>query len=96
MSPLLEQRVAAIEKTLGEVLSVVRVTQSLTAAKHGTDGWVSKEILMVLTGFNSDTINTYVSQGKILKRGNIYSYRSYLEYLEVYKPRKVPLARRTL
>lgn len=88
MNQALEQKVAAIEKTLAEVLQVVRVTHSLAAAKQGMDGWVSKEILMVLTGFSSKSVNTYVSSGKILKRGNLYSYRSYLEYLEIYPKRK--------
>lgn len=83
-----EKRLEAIEKTLGEVSRKLTIVQSFAAMQQSHESWVSKEVLCALIGLSSESVNTYVTQGKIKKRGTLYSYRSYLEYLEVYKTRK--------
>lgn len=49
--------------------------------------WVSKQVFMAITGWDSRTINNYVSQRKIRKKGNLYSLKSYSQYCEVYDRR---------
>jgi len=60
----------------------LQILKAMMAAKNLT--WVTKDMMIALTGFKSATIDTYASTGKIVKRGNLYSYRSYLEFCGIF------------
>ena len=77
MSPVMEEKIVARLEVI-EGLLVGKVTN-----------WVPKKILEVLTGLSSKSIDN-LSCGKnkkIIKKGNLYSYRSYLEYCEIREAR---------
>ena len=43
---------------------------------------VSKRIICIRLGLKSRTIDSYVNAGKILKIGNLYSFKAHIEYLK--------------
>lgn len=69
-----------------QILTRLDFLESLFVGKFKV--WVPKEMLIRLTGLKGGTINTYVSEGKIKKAGNLYSYQSYLEYIESHDRRE--------
>lgn len=44
--------------------------------------WLPKRLMMLATGMASGTLDNYVSSGRIEKKGMLYSYKSYIEYIE--------------
>lgn len=60
------------QKILGEI----GLVQAMLASKMD---WVSKDVIVKLTGLHPLTINNMVSQKRIIKRGLLYSYRSFVE-----------------
>jgi hypothetical protein len=71
---------------LDRILSELQILKSLVASKENT--WLPKNIMTTLTGLKSSTLNNMASQGKILKKWNLYSYKSYLEYCEIIQESK--------
>jgi hypothetical protein len=70
---------------LNQILSELQTLKSLIVSKENS--WLPKNIMVTLTGLKSSTLNNMVSQGKIVKKGSLYSYRSYLEYCEIFPKR---------
>lgn len=63
----------------------LEATITMQAVGVKKDVWMNKKALMAYLEIGSGTVNNYVSRNMIVKRGLLYSLRSYLEYAGIIK-----------
>jgi len=75
-----------LEQSINKLTEKVESLEMLMLDNAETLNWVTKDILIKKLGIKDKTINNYVVEGKIAKRGIYYSLQSYKDYYKI--PRK--------